>query len=59
MATQRPDKVIKGKTKSNLTMRYAFAHADKITSDITLGNGVKTEASKITKEGQIIVIRKH
>jgi S-DNA-T family DNA segregation ATPase FtsK/SpoIIIE len=35
-------------------MRYAFAHADKINSDITLGRGVKADASKITKEGQFI-----
>jgi DNA segregation ATPase FtsK/SpoIIIE, S-DNA-T family len=55
MATQRPDKdVIDGKTKSNLTVRYAFAHADKINSDITLGRGTKADASKITKAGQFI-----
>jgi DNA segregation ATPase FtsK/SpoIIIE, S-DNA-T family len=55
MATQRPDKdVIEGKTKSNLTVRYAFAHADKINSDITLGRGTKADASKITEEGQFI-----
>ncbi len=55
MATQRPDKdVIDGKIKSNLTMRYAFAHADKINSDITLGRGVKADASTIVKEGQFI-----
>ncbi|MED4017016.1 FtsK/SpoIIIE domain-containing protein [Sutcliffiella cohnii] len=59
MATQRPDKdVIDGKIKSNLTMRYAFAHADKINSDITLGRGVKADASKITKEGQFIYRQK-
>jgi DNA segregation ATPase FtsK/SpoIIIE, S-DNA-T family len=55
MATQRPDKdVIEGKTKGNLTVRYAFAHADKINSDITLGRGTKADASKITKPGQFI-----
>jgi DNA segregation ATPase FtsK/SpoIIIE, S-DNA-T family len=55
MATQRPDKdVIDSKTKSNLTVRYAFAHADKINSDITLGRGTKADASKITKAGQFI-----
>jgi S-DNA-T family DNA segregation ATPase FtsK/SpoIIIE len=55
LATQRPDaQVIDGKTKANLTVRYAFAHADKINSDITLGRGVKADASKITRPGQFI-----
>jgi S-DNA-T family DNA segregation ATPase FtsK/SpoIIIE len=48
LSTQRPDrKVIDGLMKANLTVRYAFKHADKINSRITLGEGAKVDASQI------------
>lgn len=51
LSTQRPDrKVIDGLMKANLTVRYAFRHADKINSRITLGEGVKADASQIDEE---------
>lgn len=51
LSTQRPDsKVVDGLLKANLTVRYAFRHADKINSRITLGEGAKEDASKIGEE---------
>jgi DNA segregation ATPase FtsK/SpoIIIE, S-DNA-T family len=51
LSTQRPDrKVIDGLMKANLTVRYAFRHADKLNSRITLGEGAKADASQIDEE---------
>jgi DNA segregation ATPase FtsK/SpoIIIE, S-DNA-T family len=51
LSTQRPDrKVIDGLMKANLTVRYAFRHADKLNSRITLGDGAKADASMIDEE---------
>jgi S-DNA-T family DNA segregation ATPase FtsK/SpoIIIE len=51
LSTQRPDrKVVDGLMKANLTVRYAFKHADKINSRITLGEGAKVDASQIDDE---------
>lgn len=51
LSTQRPDrKVIDGLMKANLTVRYAFRHADKTNSRITLGEGAKADASQIDEE---------
>lgn len=51
LSTQRPDrKVIDGLMKANLTVRYAFRHADKLNSRITLGEGAKADASTIDEE---------
>jgi S-DNA-T family DNA segregation ATPase FtsK/SpoIIIE len=51
LSTQRPDrKVIDGLMKANLTVRYAFRHADKLNSRITLGEGAKADASEIDEE---------
>lgn len=51
LSTQRPDrKIIDGLMKANLTVRYAFKHADKINSRITLGEGAKEDASSIDEE---------
>ncbi len=51
LSTQRPDrKVVDGLMKANLTVRYAFKHADKINSRITLGEGTKVDASQIEDE---------
>jgi DNA segregation ATPase FtsK/SpoIIIE, S-DNA-T family len=48
LSTQRPDRqIVDGLMKANLTVRYAFRHADKINSRITLGEGVKEDASSI------------
>ncbi|UKL30056.1 DUF87 domain-containing protein [Bacillus phage PK2] len=51
LSTQRPDRnVIDGLMKANLTVRYAFRHADRINSRITLGDGAKEDASQIDEE---------
>lgn len=51
LSTQRPDrKVVDGLMKANLTVRYAFRHADKINSRITLGDGAKEDASQIDEK---------
>jgi DNA segregation ATPase FtsK/SpoIIIE, S-DNA-T family len=51
LSTQRPDrKIIDGLMKANLTVRYAFRHADKLNSRITLGEGAKADASQIDEE---------
>lgn len=51
LSTQRPDrKIVDGLMKANLTVRYAFKHADKINSRITLGEGAKVDASQIDDE---------
>jgi DNA segregation ATPase FtsK/SpoIIIE, S-DNA-T family len=51
LSTQRPDsEIVGGLLKSNLTVRYAFRHADKTNSRITLGDGSKEDASKIDEE---------
>lgn len=50
LSMQRPDaKILDGQLKSNLTVRYAFRHADLINSNITLGSGNNVDASKINK----------
>jgi len=50
LSMQRPDsKILDGQLKSNLTVRYAFRHADKINSNITLGSGNGVDASTISK----------
>lgn len=50
LSMQRPDsKILDGQLKSNLTVRYAFRHADIINSNITLGAGTGVDASKINK----------
>ncbi len=49
LSMQRPDaKVLDGQLKNNLTVRYAFKHADRINSNITLGQGTKEDASTIS-----------
>ncbi|MDP4549869.1 FtsK/SpoIIIE domain-containing protein [Alkalihalobacillus macyae] len=54
LSMQRPDKdVLDGKLKNNLTVRMAFAHADKINSDITLGRGSKYNAEKLKEPGRM------
>jgi DNA segregation ATPase FtsK/SpoIIIE, S-DNA-T family len=51
LSTQRPDrKIVDGLMKANLTVRYAFRHADKLNSRITLGDGAKVDASQIDEE---------
>lgn len=51
LSTQRPDsKVVDGLLKANLTVRYAFRHADKLNSRITLGDGATVDASSIPEE---------
>ena len=51
LSTQRPDRtVIEGILKANLTVRYAFRHADKVNSRITLGDGVSVSASDIHED---------
>jgi DNA segregation ATPase FtsK/SpoIIIE, S-DNA-T family len=51
LSTQRPSaKVIDGNLKANLTVRYAFRHADRRNSNITLGDGSKADASEIDEE---------
>jgi DNA segregation ATPase FtsK/SpoIIIE, S-DNA-T family len=51
LSTQRPDRnIVDGLMKANLTVRYAFKHADKINSRITLGEGAKEDASAIDEE---------
>lgn len=48
LSTQRPDRnIVEGMLKANLTVRYAFRHADKVNSRITLGDGLKLSASDI------------
>lgn len=48
LSMQRPDaKVLEGQLKNNLTVRFAFRHADKINSNITLGAGTLADASTI------------
>lgn len=50
-SVQRPDAtVFDGIIKANLTVRYAFRHADKTNSNITLGSGTGADASKIRKD---------
>jgi len=50
LSMQRPDsKILDGQLKSNLTVRYAFRHADVINSNITLGSGTGVDASSINK----------
>lgn len=49
-SVQRPDaKIFDGAIKANLTVRYAFRHADKTNSNITLGSDSGADASKIKK----------
>jgi S-DNA-T family DNA segregation ATPase FtsK/SpoIIIE len=49
-SVQRPDaKIFDGAIKANLTVRYAFRHADKTNSNITLGSDSGVDASKIKK----------
>jgi DNA segregation ATPase FtsK/SpoIIIE, S-DNA-T family len=51
LSTQRPDRnIVDGLMKANLTVRYAFKHADKINSRITLGENAPVDASKIGEE---------
>jgi DNA segregation ATPase FtsK/SpoIIIE, S-DNA-T family len=51
LSTQRPSaKVIDGNLKANLTVRFAFRHADRRNSNITLGDGAKADASMIDEE---------
>jgi DNA segregation ATPase FtsK/SpoIIIE, S-DNA-T family len=51
LSTQRPDRnIVDGLMKANLTVRYAFRHADKVNSRITLGDGAKEDASTIDEE---------
>lgn len=51
LSTQRPDsKVIDGLLKANLTVRFAFRHADKTNSRITLGDGADKDASTINEK---------
>ncbi len=53
LSMQRPDsKILDGQLKSNLTVRYAFRHADIINSNITLGAGTGVDASKISKSNK-------
>jgi DNA segregation ATPase FtsK/SpoIIIE, S-DNA-T family len=51
LSTQRPSsKVIDGNLKANLTVRFAFRHADRRNSNITLGDGAKADASMIDED---------
>lgn len=51
LSTQRPDRhIVDGLLKANLTVRFAFRHADKINSRITLGEGTKADASEIDEQ---------
>lgn len=51
LSTQRPDRnIVDGLMKANLTVRFAFRHADKLNSRITLGDGAKVDASQIDEE---------
>jgi S-DNA-T family DNA segregation ATPase FtsK/SpoIIIE len=50
LSTQRPDaKIIDGRIKANLTVRYGFRVQDRVNSNIILGSG-KVDCSKIDSD---------
>lgn len=60
LSMQRPDsKILNGQLKANLTVRYAFRHADGINSRITLGEGSEEDASTIRKSEKGKFFMKH
>jgi DNA segregation ATPase FtsK/SpoIIIE, S-DNA-T family len=53
LSTQRPDsKILDGRIKANLNVRYAFRHTNSTNSRITLGDSAEVDASKIPEDAK-------